>query len=56
MQPQLSTALAQQVAGKSFLCPICLSELSNEDIFVIELCGHELCRGCAQETVTSDLK
>lgn len=52
----MSAALAQAVAGKSFQCPICITEVSTEDLFVFESCGHELCRGCAQETVTADLK
>ena len=31
------------------ICPICLDELSIDNILIYELCGHTICRDCCDE-------
>nr|GAT46437.1 predicted protein [Mycena chlorophos] len=40
---------------KIFRCPLCLEDLPEEEVALVENCSHKVCRGCMREYVVSRL-
>lgn len=47
--------MAASLEQRTFECAICIEERSEEDVFTVDRCGHELCRLCMAQHVLSEV-
>ena len=47
-QEQIDLEMARRLNRSHFDCAICMTQMSTDDVFIIDQCQHRMCRDCAQ--------